>query len=647
MMIRDDIDIRKGTSQHQSVKRIDSAQTRVIGVTTTDPAASDYVFLEPTLEHGSVMHELVQATGVLEANSAYSYVMLAEHFAETCLIAERNGQPVGFVSAFISPDRQDTLFVWQIGVIAEEQGQGLGRQMLRALLARPVCSEVRYLEATVAESNTASAAMFRAFARDITARCRLARGFEEEHFPGDGHEAERLFRIGPFANCDLEQSLPKEATMETFSRHESAVRSYCRSFPTVFERARGYTLWDENGREYLDFFAGAGALNYGHNHPLLKEALVDYVSGDGVTHGLDMATAAKREFLQRFHDVILRPRHLDYRMMFPGPTGTNAVESALKLARKVTGRQTVIGFTNGFHGMTLGSLAVTGNAFKRNGAGVPLMFAATMPYDDYIDDGGDSIDYFEQMLADGGSGIDQPAAVIVETVQGEGGLRAASFEWLRRLEALCRRHDMLLIVDDIQAGCGRTGTFFSFEPAGISPDIVCLSKSISGYGLPMALVLIKPEYDQFAPGEHNGTFRGNNVAFVTATAALDFWKDGQLSTHVDKLSRRIDAVFEDLVRTRPKLAGEIRGRGLMRGLMTPVAGLAEEISAAAFRRGLIVETSGPDSEVIKLLPPLTIDEVGLERGLGLLREAVDEALAAREAADASADEASLQRTTTG
>jgi len=595
---------------------------------------AEYLFREPSVDDGATMHELVEGTGVLEPNSGYSYVMLAEHFADTCLIAERAGDertPVGLITGFISPDREDTLFVWQIGVVPDEQGRGLGRRMLRALLARPACAAVRYLEATVATSNTASAAMFRAFARDIRARCRLARGFEEELFPGEGHEAERLFRIGPFAACDMGEPGPEETSMEIFASHESAVRSYCRSFPAIFHKAKGYRLWDEDGREYIDFFAGAGGLNYGHNHPRLKEALIEYIGADGITHGLDMATTAKRDFLQRFHQVILAPRGMDYRVMFPGPTGTNAVESALKLTRKVTGRETVACFTNAFHGMTLGALAVTGNSFKRNGAGVPLMYTATMPYDGYLEGDTDGIDYMERMLADEGSGMDLPAAVIVETVQGEGGLRAAGVEWLQRLEALCRRHGMLLIADDIQAGCGRTGTFFSFEPAGISPDIVCLSKSISGYGLPMALTLIKPEYDQFAPGEHNGTFRGNNPAFVTASAALGFWEDERLTPHVERLGARLRSALEEIGRTFPALRAEVRGRGFMCGIATPVTGLAEEICAAAFRRGLIVETSGPESEVVKVMPPLVIDEAGLDRGLALLRQAVQEALAARPA----------------
>ncbi|MFD9804847.1 aspartate aminotransferase family protein, partial [Streptomyces sp. NPDC059071] len=308
------------------------------------------------------------------------------------------------------------------------------------------------------------------------------------------------------------------AETTVFEALESNVRGYCRSWPTVFDTASGAWLTDENGKEFLDFFAGAGTLNYGHNNPVFKKALVDYIMADGITHALDMSTVAKRRLLETMRDLVFVPRGLDYKVQFPGPTGANAVEAALKLARKVTGRTTVLNFTNAFHGMTLGALSVTGNAAKRAGAGVPLVHATPMPYDGYLDEPED-FSWMRRALDDSSSGLDKPAAVIVETVQGEGGVNVARAEWLRALAELCSARGILLIVDDVQMGCGRTGGFFSFEVAGITPDIVCLSKSISGYGLPMALVLMRRELDQWAPGEHNGTFRGNNAAFVTAEVA--------------------------------------------------------------------------------------------------------------------------------
>nr|WP_138418795.1 diaminobutyrate--2-oxoglutarate transaminase [Aquibacillus sediminis] len=409
--------------------------------------------------------------------------------------------------------------------------------------------------------------------------------------------------------------------MNIINQLESEVRSYVRSFPTVFTKAKGYKMWDEAGKEYIDFFSGAGALNYGHNDPKMKEKLIEYITSDGITHSLDMASSAKAEFLDKFNNTILKPRNLDYKIMFPGPTGTNTVESALKLARKVTGRTDVISFTNGFHGMTIGSLSVTGNAMKRKGAGIPLQNVVTMPYDNYVNEQ-DSIDYLERFLEDGGSGVDIPAAIILETVQGEGGINAASFEWLRKVEQVCKRWDILLIVDEVQAGVGRTGSFFSFEPAGIKPDIICMSKSLSGYGLPFAITLIRPEIDKFKPGEHNGTFRGNNHAFVTATAALDYWKDENFEKDIKAKSDIIYNFLQKVVDDYPELKGKVKGRGFMVGISSEVDGLADKIAAKAFENGLIMETAGPNDEVFKLFPPLNIDEAGLKEGLEIIEKSV-------------------------
>jgi diaminobutyrate-2-oxoglutarate transaminase len=407
----------------------------------------------------------------------------------------------------------------------------------------------------------------------------------------------------------------------TVTTIESEVRSYCRLWPVVFDRADGARLFDEQGRSYLDFFAGAGALNYGHNHPRMRAALVDYLTSGGVIHSLDMTTVAKRNFLDRFREAILEPRGLDYRVQFPGPTGTNAVEAALKLARKITGRETIVSFTNAFHGMTLGSLAVTGNSMKRNGAGVPLHHSVAMPYCDFLEEGS-TLDYLESMVDDAGSGLDHPAAVIVETTQGEGGLRSASSTWLQRLERICRAHEMLFIIDDVQMGCGRTGPFFSFESSGVDPDFVCLSKSLSGFGLPMAMTLIRPELDAWAPGEHNGTFRGHNPAFVTGAVACDLWAEQDIAAGV---RRRAETVEGCLVAIAAEHAGvDLRGRGLAQGLVFDEPGVAGEVAVAAFRRGLLIETSGPRGEVAKLMPPILIGDDDLEEGLARFVDAVGE-----------------------
>lgn len=415
--------------------------------------------------------------------------------------------------------------------------------------------------------------------------------------------------------------------MTIFETLESEVRSYCRSWPVTFDRASGSRMWDVDGNEYVDFFAGAGALNYGHNHPDLRGPLLEYLSSDRVVHSLDMNTVAKAEFLERFNEVILKPRGLNYKVQFPGPTGTNAVESALKLARKVTGKESIISFTNAFHGMTLGSLSVTGNSMKRGGAGIPLVHATPMPYDNYLDGVTPDFIWFERLLQDSGSGLNEPAAVIVETVQGEGGINVARLEWLHGLAELCKRHELLLIVDDVQMGCGRTGPFFSFEAADIVPDIVCMSKSISGYGLPMALTLFKPELDVWEPGEHNGTFRGQNPSFVTATAALNFWTDNLLEKQVLRKGEQIDQALREVI--EPFDGVEARGRGLIRGVAFDQPELAGAVQKEAFARGLLLETSGPEGEVVKMMPPLVIDDDDLAEGLMIAAKSI-EAVAGRE-----------------
>ncbi|MGD0348726.1 MAG: diaminobutyrate--2-oxoglutarate transaminase [Verrucomicrobiota bacterium] len=409
---------------------------------------------------------------------------------------------------------------------------------------------------------------------------------------------------------------------DVFERCESEVRSYCRSFPAVFNRAQGPFLYDESGREYIDFFAGAGTLNYGHNHPRIKQAVMEYLQRDGVVHALDMWTVAKREFLETFEALILKPRNLDYKIQFTGPTGTNAVEAALKLARKVKQRSNVIAFTNGYHGLSAGALAITGNRHFRNEAFVNRLDVSFMPYDGYFGEGVNTLDYLRRFLLDNSSGVDVPAAIIVETIQAEGGVNVARLEWLRGLEKLCREFDILLIVDDIQVGNGRTGKFFSFEEAGIRPDLVTLSKAIGGLGLPMSLVFIAPEIDVWKPAEHTGTFRGNNLAFVAATAALQFWRTSEFSAEVARKGRILEQLLSEIQARHPRQQLRVRGRGLIYGLQMPRPDLAKAVSREAFRQGIIIELAGPNDEVLKFLPPLVIEEATLRKGVSTLSQIV-------------------------
>jgi diaminobutyrate-2-oxoglutarate transaminase len=420
------------------------------------------------------------------------------------------------------------------------------------------------------------------------------------------------------------QQIAKAREGGVFDRRESNVRSYARAFPCILDRARGSEVWDVHGRRYLDFLAGAGSLNFGHNNPVFKDALLAYIQRDAITHSLDLHTAAKERFLEALQDIVLAPHGFDYVVQFTGPTGTNAVEAALKIARKVTGRSNVIFFTNGFHGVSMGALSVTGNQYLRKGSGVALGGGVAMPYDRYFGDEVDTIAYLERMLSDPSSGVDEPAAVIVETVQGEGGLNVARFDWLRRLEGLCARKNMLLIVDDIQAGCGRTGSFFSFEPAGLHPDIVTLSKSLSGYGLPLSVVLIKRSLDIWKPGEHNGTFRGNNHAFVTAAAMLEhYWRTPAFAQELQAKGEHLRARLAALVAQFSPHLVDVRGRGMMQGVRCADAKRAAAVTARAFERGLIMERSGPVDEVLKCMMPLTTTYAELDEGLDILRQALE------------------------
>ncbi|MEX2130938.1 MAG: diaminobutyrate--2-oxoglutarate transaminase [Pseudohongiellaceae bacterium] len=419
--------------------------------------------------------------------------------------------------------------------------------------------------------------------------------------------------------------------MKIFDEIESEVQSYARAFPRIFNKAQGEHLYDEEGNQYLDFLAGAGTLNYGHNNPLFKKELLKYIENDGIAHGLDLHTKAKQEFLETFNEKILKPRHLDYIVQFTGPTGTNAVEAALKLARNITGRENVLAFTNGFHGVTLGALAATGNSHHRNAAGVSLSGTSRIPYDGYLGADIDTTDYIDKLLCDSSSGIDLPAAVIVETVQGEGGINVASFPWLRNLQAVCRKHDVLLIIDDIQTGCGRTGTYFSFENAGIYPDMVTLSKSLGGYGLPFAVLLFKPALDQWKPGEHNGTFRGNNFAFVTAKAAIDhYWSDDRFAGEIARKGEYITRRLTSIVARYGEGNFSIRGRGMFQGINCVNGEIAGAVTRRAFKLGLIVETSGADDHVVKFLCPLIISDENLKKGIDIVEQSIKETCIAKE-----------------
>ncbi|MCX4029582.1 diaminobutyrate--2-oxoglutarate transaminase [Endozoicomonas sp. SM1973] len=411
--------------------------------------------------------------------------------------------------------------------------------------------------------------------------------------------------------------------MDVIDQLESQVRSYVRSFPTTFDIAENAIIYDEHGNKYIDFFAGAGTINYGHNPNNVTQALTNYLQKKGILHSLDKATTAKKAFITKFNDTILRPRKLDYKLQFTGPTGTNAVEAAIKLARKVTKRTNIIAFTNGYHGLTLGALSLTANDYYQDESYGGRHNVYHAPYDGYLGPNVNTINYLSQLIEDPSSGVPLPAAIILEVVQGEGGINVASREWLSALSALCKKHSILLIIDDIQVGNGRTGEFFSFEFADITPDIVCLSKAIGG-GLPLALLLIKPEIDQWLAGEHTGTFRGNNLAFVAATELLSYWDNDSFSKSIHQKGQIIQSSLNQLAIDNPELSISVRGRGMVWGLEIPEQGMAQRLSKALFNKQLLAETCGNRDQVLKLLPPLTISEAELNVGLAIIATTLTE-----------------------
>ncbi|MCG8425050.1 MAG: diaminobutyrate--2-oxoglutarate transaminase [Proteobacteria bacterium] len=407
----------------------------------------------------------------------------------------------------------------------------------------------------------------------------------------------------------------KKTNVEVFLNYESEVRTYCRTFSAVFAKAKDSHLYSETGQEYIDFLCGAGALNYGHNNNIIMNAVIEYMKANGVMLTLDLHSKAKKEFITTFVTNVLEPRDLPYKFQFTSPTGTSVVESAVKLARKFTGRQNVIAFTNAFHGMSATSLSLTGSKSHRQST-LNASNVTRFPFEGYMGDEINTIELYRKLFEDKTSGVDLPAAVILETIQGEGGINVASNRWLRELRTLTEEFDILLIVDDIQAGCGRTGTFFSFEPAGIQPDIVCLSKSIGGIGLPFAMLLLRPELDIWSPGEDNGTFRGNNLAFVAATSMLKhYWNSFEFEHEIRAKERMVLEFFDEIEGKYSEHIKAIRGRGLMHGIEFYSAKHARDIVKACFENHLLIEVCGPEDQVLKFMPALTIPPGVLRQGL--------------------------------
>ncbi|WP_139488471.1 aminotransferase class III-fold pyridoxal phosphate-dependent enzyme [Brevibacillus dissolubilis] len=381
-------------------------------------------------------------------------------------------------------------------------------------------------------------------------------------------------------------------------------------------------------REYLNFAAGTGALNYGQSNPFIQKEIMAYLMKNGIGHGRDLYTVAKDEFLHTFHTSILQAKSLDYQVMICGPTGSSAVEDALGISRKIKKRDGIFAFTGGFHGLSQGSLAVTAHRERRQAAGGQPANVTFMPYP--TDFPWDTIAYMEQMLGDVYSGVDKPAAVIVETIQTEGGIHLAPAEWLWRLRELCDRHDILLICDDSYVGCGRTGAFFSFEEAAIVPDMVVLSHSIGGYGQPMSLLLVKSELDVSQAVQPGAIYRAHHLAFAGAIAALKYRDELELDTEVKAKGQFVSRYLTEWIAPLHPCI-QVRGKGLIWGIDLSRFGedagpLAQSITARCNELGLVIVCVGRKYTVIKLMPRLTIGFDQLEKGCDILRTAIMECI---------------------
>ena len=403
--------------------------------------------------------------------------------------------------------------------------------------------------------------------------------------------------------------------MTIFDTLESNVRYYCRQWPTCFVTASGSLMLDEDGRPYIDFFSGAGALSYGHNHPLFLDVAIEHLRSGRLIQSLDTHTPEKRAFLTALRERILVPRNLDMRVQFVGPTGATAVEAALLLAERVTGRSSVIAYEGGYHGMTARAAGVSASLkSRRHGSCVFLPYVGRNSDRARAD--------LESALQNPVEG-QLPGALIIEAVQGEGGARPFDPDYLSEVRLLCDKYGVLIIADEIQAGVGRTGPFFSFERSGLAPDIICLSKSLSGLGLPLALNLVRREVDEWMPGEFTGTFRGNNLAFATGTVLLEsYWADSELEERTAERKRVVVDALTCIMQQEQTAPFSVHGQGLIWGLEFEDATIASAICATAFQMGLIVEICGTGGRTVKLLPSLLIPSDQLEAGLERLADAI-------------------------
>lgn len=428
------------------------------------------------------------------------------------------------------------------------------------------------------------------------------------------------------------------------AQFESRVLSYPRKLPFAIQSASGVWITDVEGNKYIDCLSGAGTLALGHNHPVVTKSIKQLLDSNLPMHTLDITTPLKDKFSE-FMYTLLATNCDEYCLQFCGPTGADAVEAAIKLAKQVTGRSGIVSFSGGYHGMTHGALAVTGNLAPKKGIEGLMSPVQFLPYPNaYRCAFGLSseqsvsahITYFENFLKDVESGVVKPAAVILEVIQGEGGVNPAPIEWLKQVRRVTKELDILLIIDEVQTGFCRTGRWFAYQYADIDPDMIVMSKAIGG-GLPLAVLGIKKQYDAWQAGNHSGTFRGNQLAMATGLATLKYLKENDMATYVTEIGAWFMSELKTLQQRYSRI-GHIRGRGLMIGMEVidpslprqtdgshPAdSAMAASIQQACFKHGLIIEKGGRDGTVLRLLPPLNVTKDELRQVLEKLDRALQD-----------------------
>lgn len=425
---------------------------------------------------------------------------------------------------------------------------------------------------------------------------------------------------------------------------ESKVRSYPRKLPLAIAKASGCWVTDVEGNEYLDFLAGAGTLALGHNHPAIKQAILDTVESDLPLHTLDLTTPLKDAFTEELLSFFPKDK---YCLQFCGPSGADANEAAIKLAKTYTGRGNVVAFSGGFHGMTHGSLSLTGNLSAKNAVQNLMAGVQFMPYPHQYrcpfgiggEAGAEAVTaYFENFIEDVESGVVKPAAVILEAIQGEGGVVPAPAKFLQKVREVTQKHGILLILDEVQVGFCRSGQMFAFEYAGIEPDIVVMSKAVGG-SLPLAVLAIRKEFDVWKPAGHTGTFRGNQLAMATGYVSLKIMREQNLAQNAKERGEYLKSAFDTLAKEYPCI-GDVRGRGLMMGIeivddrqqpdrtgaYPGDPDLAAAIQKACFNNRLLLERGGRNGNVVRVLCPIIITQAECEEMVKRFTQSLIEAL---------------------